>query len=229
MKRARVIIEEMRITRQGEIKNFQIKIPKNTKRIIAIDTDVRINTQIPGLISGGVRSTKEAYASAVLASESSSSDSTYRSKLPYLIWNPRVNPPLGKLKLRSRERTNIFYEEWLHFIQFNAGIPDMSIRLFDLHPASLNKNNAPKKVDVPSDTTLINGLFEEYFGKLIRRDLDYSIKIFVWLETEEDAAGLVFDFQEEEKETEVSENKKCGECKCEKIRCEIKCEMINVK
>lgn len=51
MKRARLIIKEIQITKQGEIKNFQIKLPKNVKRIIAIETDVRIQTRIDGTAS----------------------------------------------------------------------------------------------------------------------------------------------------------------------------------
>ena len=45
MKRARLIIKEVQVTKQGEIKNFQIKLPKNVTRIIAIETDVRIDTR----------------------------------------------------------------------------------------------------------------------------------------------------------------------------------------
>lgn len=218
MKRARVIIKEIRITRQGEIKNFQIKVPKNATRIIAIDTDVRIN---PKRFSAerGKPEQSPVEASAGVSIEGN-------SKQPYLFWNPGVNPPLGKLKLRSRERTNIFYEHWLHFIQFNGGIPNMSMELFNLNPASLNKNTLPKTVDVPKETTLINGLFEEYFGKLIKQDIDYTIKVFVWIETEEDADGVVFEFQKEETEApRISEGKNAVCCKC----CVIKCETINVK
>ncbi|MBI3518061.1 MAG: hypothetical protein HY062_01720 [Bacteroidetes bacterium] len=55
MKRARLIIKEVQITKQGEIKNFQIKLPKNVKRIIAIETDVRIDERTKGFESGGIR------------------------------------------------------------------------------------------------------------------------------------------------------------------------------
>jgi hypothetical protein len=48
MKRARLIIKEVQVTRQGEIKNFQIKLPKNVTRIIAIETDVRIDQKPDG-------------------------------------------------------------------------------------------------------------------------------------------------------------------------------------
>lgn len=53
MKRARLIIKEVQVTRQGEIKNFQIKLPKNVTRIIAIETDVRIDSHTDVLGSSG--------------------------------------------------------------------------------------------------------------------------------------------------------------------------------
>ena len=132
-------------------------------------------------------------------------------KAPYLLWTPTTNPVLGKLKLRSMERTNIFYEEWLHLILFNAGIPDMSNGLFVTNPTSLNKNKVPKKVDVPAETTLINGLFEDTIGAQLKRDFSYTIKIMVWVETEEDADGVVFDFQEENTEEENKKSENCHE------------------
>lgn len=133
---------------------------------------------------------------------------------PYLSWTLKINPVLGKLKLKSRERNNIFYEEWLHFIQFNGGMPDMSNGLFISNPASLNKNRIPKKVDVPEETTLIDGLFEDTFAKVQKQNLNYTIKIFVWVETEEDADGVVFDFQEDDPVQEEKEEKD----KCETIK-----------
>jgi hypothetical protein len=52
MKRARVIITEVTITKSGQMKHFQIKLPKNAKRIIAIETDIIINSSGK---EGGVR------------------------------------------------------------------------------------------------------------------------------------------------------------------------------
>lgn len=46
MKRARLIIAEVNITKQGQMKHFQIKLPKDTTRIIAIETDARMNSKI---------------------------------------------------------------------------------------------------------------------------------------------------------------------------------------
>ena len=125
---------------------------------------------------------------------------------PYLFWTSTTNPVFGKLKLRSMERSNIFYEEWLHLVLFNGGIPDMSNGLFATNPTSLNKYRVPKKVDVPKETTVINGIYQDTIGTAQKKDIAYTVKVFVWVETEEESDGVVFDFQKEE--TENIESKK---------------------
>jgi hypothetical protein len=51
MKRARLIIKEIEITSVGEIKNFQMKLPKNTSRIIGVETDVLVIAETEGAVS----------------------------------------------------------------------------------------------------------------------------------------------------------------------------------
>lgn len=121
---------------------------------------------------------------------------------PFLSWTPEPNPVLGKLKLQSMERSNIFFEWWVHLILYKGGMIDMSGGLFPVSPYSLNKYTKPKKTDVPNTTTVINGLFEDTMGRDLKTDLDYTIKVFVWIETEEEADGVVFDFQEEKTQPE---------------------------
>lgn len=203
MKRARVIINEVKVTKQGEIKNFQIKLPKNVQRVIAIETDVRLESKAEGFSTGEISPTPKIETPPVR--ESSGTDADGRRSAPFLSWTLQKNPVTGKLKLKSMERTYIFYEEWLHFILFNGGIPDMTIGMFARSPVSLNKNRVPKKVDVPVTTTIVNGIYEDTLGKFLGRDITYTIKVFVWVETEEENKGIVFDFQDNEVKTEQAE------------------------
>lgn len=126
---------------------------------------------------------------------------------PFLSWTQQQNPVMGKLKLKSMERTYIFFEEWLHFILFNGGIPDMSMGLWANNPTSLNKNRKAKKVEVPVETTIVNGIYEDSIGKYLKRDITYTVKVMVWVETEEDADGIEFDFQEAETKNETVNEK----------------------
>ncbi len=204
MKRARLIIKEVQITKHGEIKNFQIKLPKNVKRIVAVETDVRIDLRIEGISIGDIKPAPRFETLPVIEPKASAVGSGSRG-VPFLSWTQQQNPVMGKLKLKSMERTYIFYEEWLHFILFNGGIPDMSMGLFARSPISLNKNRQAKKVDVPVETTIVNGIYEDTIGNFLKRDIAYTVKVFVWVETEEDTDGVVFDFQNEPGEVKKDE------------------------
>ena len=201
MKRARVIITEINITKQGEVQHFQIKLPKNSVQIIAVETDCRINiTKEKIRPKAEIVASSESEVYAVVAESTIRRDIAFEEikgfrSFPFLKWTNSKNPTLGKLKLQSLERANIFYEEWVRFSWLNGGIDDMSYGLFPLSPFSLNKNTVPKKVDVPNTTTIINGLFTDTIGLYLKQGLTYTIKVFVWVETKEDADGVVFDFQ----------------------------------
>ena len=119
-----------------------------------------------------------------------------------LTWNLSVNPIVGKLKLKSMERTNIFYEEWVHFIRLNAGIPIFLTRPYTYNPLSLNRNKMPKKVDVPIETTVVQGIFESTNGGAGkgRNNIALTVKIMIWVETDEESDGIEFDFQKDENE-----------------------------
>jgi hypothetical protein len=41
--REKVVVAELRITKKGEIKHFQLKLPRDTVRIIGIETAVHVN------------------------------------------------------------------------------------------------------------------------------------------------------------------------------------------
>lgn len=208
MKRARLIIKEVQVARQGEIKNFQIKLPKDVKRIIAIETDVRLDSERAASETDGVKPSIETKPDLEYKPTEGSPTAEGRISPPYLSWTLEKNPVMGKLKLKSMERTNIFYEEWLHFILFNGGIPDMSMGMFPRSPISLNKNRKAKKVDVPVETTIVNGIYHDTIGTFLKKDITYTVKVFVWVETEEESDGVVFDFQEQASDEPESKTEK---------------------
>jgi hypothetical protein len=39
----KVVVAQLRITKKGEIKHFQLKLPRDTVRIIGIETAVHVN------------------------------------------------------------------------------------------------------------------------------------------------------------------------------------------
>ena len=47
MMQQKVIVTQVRITKLGQVKHFQIKIPKGAKRIIGIETGFRLTKATP--------------------------------------------------------------------------------------------------------------------------------------------------------------------------------------
>ncbi len=189
MNRARVIVKEISIRRKGEVQFFQIRLPKNVIRIRGVEYDAFMISHIdtgspmpddPALPGGGM--------SGGIGHEP--------VRNVFLKWTHTINPVLGKLKLQSMDRNNLFFETWLAFQHYGSGLQDMSFGLFPKSPYTLNRNNKPKHLDLLCGNQLINGMFEDNIGLRQNTDLYYRIKVFVWIETTEDAKGVKYDFQE---------------------------------
>jgi len=202
MNRARLIVKDVVVQRQGEIKYFQIRFPQNTKRIIGVETDAFILSQFS--VANNSQPASSQNQGPVL------DDGTVQQtvdRTPFLKWNPTINPTLGKLKLQNFDRSGIFFETWISFILFAAGIPDMSFGMFGKSPYLLNTNGTPKKQDLQCPHLLVEGMYEDGFGVAQNKDMNYIVKVFLWVETEENNKGIVYDFQntdtQNEKELEI--------------------------
>lgn len=183
--RARVIVKEITIRKQGEVQFFQIRLPKNAVRIIGVDSDIILISALEPQADGGIRPDK---GNGVLPS-------VEVNRAPFLRGTSKSNPIIGKLKLQSLDRHNIFFETWLSFIYLNSSMPDMRYGLFPKSPYSLIRNSKPKPVNVPVSNTSINGLFTDAIGNRKQSDMIYKVKVFLWIETNEPANGVKYDFE----------------------------------
>ena len=123
----------------------------------------------------------------------------------YLTWTAKKNPTLGKLKLQSMECSGIFFTSWVHYINFQAGYKDTDASPFPVSPYTLNRNSVAKRVNVPGKTTLLRGSFTDSISEQLQQDITYVLKIYVWVETDEEARGIEFDFQKEANHTNSEE------------------------
>jgi hypothetical protein len=115
----------------------------------------------------------------------------------YLSWTAKKNPALGKLKLASMECSGIFFTTWVHYIAFDAGYKDIDASPFPVSPYTLNRNSTGKRVSVPGRTTMVRGSFTDCIGDQLGKDISYTVKIYLWVETTEEANGIAFDVQKE--------------------------------
>ena len=184
MNRARVIVKEISIQKKGEVHFFQIRFPKNVIRIRGLEYDAFMFSPLP--------------AASTEPTNPINPDGTISEpvRTNFLKLNAQTNPMLGKLKLQSLDRSNIFFDNWLSFQHYGSGMPDMSFGLFPKSPYTLNQNPKPKSINLQCSNHLVNGMYEDNIGLRQNADLSYKVKVFVWIETAEDAAGVKYDFQE---------------------------------
>jgi hypothetical protein len=187
MSKARIIVSEITLTKSGQVKHFQIKLPDNVEKIVAIETDVFISTpfELPGTVSNP---------------NDPAGTVGHEIRSDYLNWKQKHNPAAGKLTLQSLEKANIFFHDWVKLVELGGGVKDLTEGIYVVNPYSLLTKSSPKKVNVPIETTLINAMYRDYIGANLARDLNYKVKVFVWILTKENDKGLQFEFLKQEEE-----------------------------
>jgi hypothetical protein len=187
MSRVRILVTETNITKAGQVKHFQIKLSKHAYKIVGIETDVFLKS----------RSGKEIIAPLATAeikpTEIFVPTRELRKEGYYNV--------AGKLSLQSMERENIFFSDWVRASVFYEGFLKPSS--FQIHSGlkDIRGKTAPKKVDVPVESTVINALYRDNIGKHLKQDITYTLKVFVWMETNEQQNGVAFEFLNNEKES----------------------------
>ncbi|MBL7910078.1 MAG: hypothetical protein JNJ41_03340 [Bacteroidia bacterium] len=188
MSRVRILVTETSITKAGQVKHFQIKLSKHAFKIVGIETDVFLKS----------RSGKEVIAPLAMPEiktlETLVSAREPRRKEGY--YNVA-----GKLKLQSMEKENIFFSDWVKASIFYEEFKQP--KAFEIHSGlkDIRGKTAPKKVDVPVESTIINALYHDNIGKFYKQDLSYTLKVFVWMEVNEQQNGVAFEFLTNEKES----------------------------
>jgi hypothetical protein len=180
MSRIRITVKKVKITKAGQVKNFQIKMPNNGIAIIGVATDLNFDGRrgdVAVAIPKELASVKD--APTIKLAEVSVKVAVNTE------WNILQNPLAGKLKLQSLEKANIFYSEQVWAVRFNDGIPDITDDLYAFDAFAVLQKKEPMKVDVPADTTIINGMYKDLMGAANKRDVAYTVKVFLWIETDE--------------------------------------------
>jgi hypothetical protein len=200
MNRARLIVKEFVIQKLGEINFFQIRLPKNATSILGIETDVLMESFLE---TDTIGSGSHSGGGGVLPDGTIAGSTPDVNLHPFLQWGSKSNPVVGKLKLQSMDRSNIFFENWIPFVLLNGSMPDMSYSLFPKSPYSLIVRGKPKPIGIACSNNIINGQFADSIGIAKNVDMKYRVKIFVWVQTTEPTNGVAFDFQMKDKELEV--------------------------
>jgi hypothetical protein len=180
MKKNRCIVQIISITRQAQVKHFQVRIPSDAKYLVGIETAVRmkgiqnfgVNPIIAPIANGGFPNFSPAFSPDPFGNFGSDA-AVFRS------------PLAGELKLQSCEEANIFYAT-------NITDPTAQENLDKIPtPGQIIENvwthgykRELEKILVDGNTTVLAGLYKDRMGEMQNRDVSYDVFLYVWYKLE---------------------------------------------
>jgi hypothetical protein len=175
MTREQVVISQVRITKAGQVKHFQVKLPKTAKRIIGIELGARggfPRKEVVIIRDGEVKPVREGTGVAT-------PDSTTRSETFF-----KRNTLIGELKLQSCEEANLFYSGYLQNDE-NIALGDFSqSRVWTPTVFTHQTHSFEEVVIVDAESTIIQGIYRDRIGEQSKTDYNYLVNVYVWIEIE---------------------------------------------
>lgn len=169
----RIIISEIKITKAGEIKFFEIPLPKNTTRIIGVGIDFRLQTawDMIGVHDVGIGIGGDDGGSEVIGGGHDSDPviDLIESKLA------------GKMIIQSMEKANIFFYDQVWAYKYDDGISNLE-SVESMKAFTVIRKPEPKAVDVPCNTIILNCLYRDSLGADSDSDVVYFVKVLLWVE-----------------------------------------------
>ncbi len=173
-----VIIKTISIKRQGERKHFQIRLPKDTKFIIGVEYGGRLISRTEGTVE--VRAPKaKTDAMVIEATHSTVESGAVRDDKPKALF--KRNQLVGELKLQSCEEANWFYAADVFVNDANLNWGDFSQAGFQVNDFTHGNKRTEEIVKVDAESTIINGWYLDALGKTLKVDINYEIKVYIWI------------------------------------------------
>jgi hypothetical protein len=181
MIREHVVITQVNITNAGQVKHFQVKLPKNAKRIIGVELGGRLLQRTDRPISDAMPAPYAEHSAAYSVSASGASAGAETSAPTYF----KRNKLIGEVKLQSCEEANIFYAGHLQTDE-NIGYGDFTQNNFWMPSAfSHQAQSLEERVVVDGNSTIIQGIYRDRIGEQSKVSYSYLVNIYVWIEIEE--------------------------------------------
>lgn len=157
MMREQVNITQLEITKAGQVKHFQIKLPKTAKRVIGIEIGGRlIRTENPR----PVPNPKEPRNSLF-----------------------KRNQLVGELKLQSCEEANVFYAGELR-LDSNMDYGDYTKHSKWIPEVFTHQMQSFEDVVITdAESTVIMGMYKDTIGLQNQRDVNYMLNVYLWYQS----------------------------------------------
>lgn len=177
--REQVVITPVNITKAGEVRFFQIRLPKNSRQIIGIEI-------------GGRRISKGENGALLFPLQPPiiKEPGIFASMSSTLDWLTfKRNTFIGELKLQSCEQANIFFAADIQTDE-NLGFGDFSQNSkWQAIVFSHQSKTEEDTVKVNGDTTIVQGIYKDRLGEQSKTDVQYIVNVYVWVEIEDESAN----------------------------------------
>ncbi|MBI4945314.1 MAG: hypothetical protein HY840_02800 [Bacteroidetes bacterium] len=197
MIKRRIIATKISITKQGEIKFFQVKVPFDAKVIIGIETAMRLKTfrvfpSQPILVpfdnpygnivafNGTGNPTGQAINGSGIFPINNFSPSPIDSPI-----GATRNSLVGELKLQSSDDSNIFYATNISDPSVKEGldkVPSVNFMIENVWTHGYKRQL--EEVLVDANTTVIAGLYKDRLGEMLKADVSYDVFLYIWYKFE---------------------------------------------
>jgi hypothetical protein len=190
--REQALVTHLNITKAGQVRNFQVRLPKNTIQIIGIETSIRLLTgsrdgvpvPLPQPTPAPVPKQAVAQAAKVIVPIETVGLMTFRRDTFF-----------GDLRLQSCEQANIFYAKHVQTDE-NIGMGDYSQSgRWRVLPYTHEGKAEEETVKVNGNSTIIQGIYKDgyvqsrlaYNPDQIKIPVGYVVSVYIWIEIGEQA------------------------------------------
>jgi hypothetical protein len=186
MMQEQVIVTPIKITKAGQVKHFQIKLPSNAKHIIGIEIGGKFlaNTKVKGANGAAhIENPITEWANLQLIKENFVTQTPVRDLVVGTEKGRGLfkrNTLVGELKLQSCEEANVFYAGYLQ-LDNNIGYGDFSQNPFwQANSFTHQQQWFEDSVTVDADSTIIQGFYKDSLGAQSKKDISYQVNVYVW-------------------------------------------------
>lgn len=168
-----VLITRLYITKKAEKRYFSVRLPRDAKKIIAVETGVFA---------------KNAFTASEVNYQQENWIRCYRNRV------------MGLLKIQSTGNANVFYASEVVERERNIGWADFTKEYYPVikqqgdgrdyeHPLRFWTSepwiygcNVAEPVKVDSESNAFMGLYKDEYGKIMDVDIEYTVQVYVWYE-----------------------------------------------
>ena len=179
MMKEQVCITPVAISKAGQVKHFQIKLPKTAKKVIGVELGGRFLKDIKGKEAVEVITNiaESPYTMEIIPHDAFIKEKVYPEIKRTSF---KRNILIGELKLQSCEEANIFYAGELR-IDNNLSYNDFSYnRYWQIEAFTHQAQTFEDTVITDADSTILLGMYKDNIGLEAKRDLNYIMNVYVW-------------------------------------------------